>query len=284
MDIAGLKTIQSRLAADEDQALRETDKLIQGQPTNPGQYMQAVQLVQSGQPNPDTGQPFSTMQEAQAFAQDQALQPLTYEDLETHLRIHSLYMKSSEFEALSSDIQARFVQHFVNTRTVLLNLPHQDKQDMRVTLGLNGTVGPTVAAAILRNKGIMDATPEAMAEPPLETSVYDSVDKPNTDAEGNKPLDSLQQAHAMQQQEEQHGLTAAKATAEAALAEKRVSQADAAHSDQQAHTADAHTMSQAERLQKMRHAEELHQARLAKAKSDAKGPPPESKPGGHPRG
>jgi hypothetical protein len=266
MPIAGLKTIQQRLAADEDQALRETDKLIKGQPTNPGAYQQAVQLAQSGQPNPETGQPFQNEQEAQAFVMKQALSPLSFEDLQTHLRIHAQYMKSVEFESLGPDVQQRFIQHFMQTREVFFSLPQHDPHDMRVTLGLNGTVGPTVAAAILRNKGIMAATPEAMAEPPLETSVYDSTDAPNTDSTGNNPLDALEQQHAMQQQEEQHGLTAAKATAEAALAEKRVAQADTAH----AHATDTQTMSQAERLQKMRHAEELHQARL---KQMAKPPP-----------
>jgi hypothetical protein len=258
MPIAGLKTIQARLAADEDQALRETDKLISGQPTNPNAYMQAVQAVQTGQPNPQTGQPFQNMQEAQAFVMQEALSPLPYEDLQTHLAMHSLYMKSVEFEALGPDVQQRFVQHFMLTRQTLMSMPHADKNDMRVTLGLNGTVGPTVASEILRNKGIIGATPEAMAEPPLETSVYDSTDKPNVEAEGNHPLDDLARQHAMQQQEEQHGLTAAKATAEAALAEKRVSQAEHQH----AHDTDAQTMSQSERLQKMRHAEEIHQEKL----------------------
>jgi hypothetical protein len=272
MPIAGLKTIQQRLAADEDQALRETDKLIAGQVINTGAYAQAQQAIQAGAPNPDTGQPFQNPGEAQQFLLKQALSPLTYEDLETHLRIHSQYMKSVEFEALGPDVQQRFVQHFMLTRELLFSLPQHDPHDMRVTLGLNGTVGPTVAAAILRNKGIMAATPEAMAEPPLETSVYDSTDAPNTDATGNNPLDAMQQQHAMQQQEEQHGLTAAKATAEAALAEKRVSQADTAH----AHATDAQTMSQAERLQKMRHAEELHQARL---KQMAQKPEPPKQPG-----
>lgn len=286
MPIAGLKTIQAALAADEDWSNRAIDKLISGQPLDTAGYMQAMQAAQQmmADPNADPDMdgvpdpPEVKMQYAQQSIMQAALTPPLWADLTTFMRTVSIYMKGPEFDQLDPNVQGRFSMAYSNAMQAYMRMPRIDKDDMRVTLGLSGTVGPTVAAEILQHKGIIGATPQTMAEPPLETSVYDSTDKPNVEAEGNHPLDDMAKAHAMMQQEEQHGLTAAKATAEAALAEKRV--ADAGQSS--AHAQQLHE-------QRMRHAEQVHQERLRQMKKpkpapDSKGPPPESRPGGRPRG
>ena len=65
-----------------------------------------------------------------------------------------------------------------------------------------------------------------MAEQPLETEIYDSVDKVDQGGAGNNPLDDMEKAITMQQTEDLHQVQLAEATAKAGLAVKRAVQSD----------------------------------------------------------
>lgn len=247
LPVAGLKGIQQRMASDEDFAHRQIEKLVKGIPLNVPALEQAIQQVQTTGINPATGTFFASPEEAQAFVEQAALSPQPFENHQVSMYVLSLHMKSVEFERYPPDVQQRFHTYYGALSQALAQSQVQP-EDVRVTLGLNGTVGPTVAADILQRKGVQAATPETMAEPPLETSVYDSMDKPDTDEAGNDPLTQAEQMMSMQQAQAAHDLKQAKSVHQLAQA-----QASAEQSAQSA-------------AQKQRHAEELHQERLRQAR------------------
>lgn len=261
LGISNLSGIAKQMAGDEDQAYREIEKLLLGQPINPMAAQQAASAVQGGQPNPETGQPFQSMEEAQAFVMQAALSPLPWENLQVHLRVLQEYMVTPEFERYSPEIQQRFIQHFSLTQQTMAQQVAQQSapgQPVRTTLSLKGTVGPTVAAEILQKSGVPQATPEQFTEAPLETSVYDSMDIPDQDEAGNDPLSETDVQMASQTMQ----LQQAKGAHEMALANQRMT-----HTEQ---TAD---QSAASHAQKMSHAEEVHQQRLQQMKQQASRPP-----------
>jgi hypothetical protein len=125
--------------------------------------------------------------------------------------------------------------------------PMPEPQAPRVTYQVKATAGPTASSKILERAGVQ-VTPDDMSEPPLETWVSDSVDKPDTDAAGpGEEANNLaeaaktvleagiadtqakqqavlrQQQHdqQMSQSEELHGHAVRKADAEASTAEKK---------------------------------------------------------------
>ncbi len=224
LDVANLSGIQAQMAADEEQAYREHEKLLKGEIVNGSAVQQAMGAVNQGI-NPQTGEPLQSPEEAQAILMQASVSPLEYENAPAHAEVHRLYMTSVEFESLPPEIQGRFIQHFVLTmQKIQQSQPVPD--NVKTTLSLKGTVGPTGAAAIMNRSGIPEITPDIMSEPPLETSVYDSIDKPDMDDAGNDPLTSTEQLMSMQQAEEEHGLKMAKAAHEVALARKRADQSD----------------------------------------------------------
>jgi hypothetical protein len=218
LPIAGLKTVESRLQSDEDFAFRKITKLLRGEPLNVPAMMQAVQVVESTGMNPQTGEMFQSPDEAIAFVEQAALQPHPFENLQATAVVLSQHMKSAEFEKYEPDVQARFLQHFEMIRGSLAESAVSG-EPVKTTLSLKGTVGPTVAADILKRNGIQAANAETMAEPPLETSVYDSVDKVDADGAGNDPMSDIESQMAMRQSEEVHQLRVAKAAHELAKAE-----------------------------------------------------------------
>ena len=249
MPIAGLKVIQSRMAAGEEMALREHDKLLRGEPVNVVAMMQAIEQVKTGM-NPETGEMFMSPEEASGFVETAALTPLPYENLQQHASLHALHMQSVEFERYPPEIQARFLQHHMLTVQQLQGMS-TPSEPIKTSLALKGTVGPTVAAEILQQNGIKGATPETMAEPPLETSVYDSVDKPDMDEAGNDPLTDQDRLLAMEQNEEKHQLQMAKAQHELARAERE------------------HEAAEEDRGERRRREEETHQERLKQMRKPA---------------
>lgn len=261
LGISNLSGIAKQMAGDEDQAYREIEKLLLGQPTNPMAAQQAVQAIQSGQPNPQTGQPFASQEEAQAFIMSAAFSPLPWENLGVHIRVLQEYMVTPEFEKYSPEIQQRFIQHFSLTQQTMAQQAAQQSapgQPVRTTLSLKGTVGPTVAAEILNKSGVPQATPEQFTEAPLETSVYDSMDLPDQDVAGNDPLSEQD----MQMTAQTMSLQAAKGAHEMALTQQRMT-----HTEQSAQQSDqAHQ-------QKLSHAEEIHQAKLQQMRQQAQRPP-----------
>jgi hypothetical protein len=266
LPIAGLKGVQSRIASDEDFASRKIDKLIKGEPLNPAAMQQAIMAVQQTGQNPDTGDFFSSPEEAMAYVQSAALKPYLFENLQLSMHVVAEAMKAPEFEKYPPEVQSRFEDHFSQLRQTMFSIPQIDPNGVRVTLGLNGTVGPTAAAEILRKKGLYDITPDTMMEEPLETSVYDSVDKADADDAGNDPLTQLDQMLTIQAAQSSSQLKDAKTAQALAHAQGQAEQSaqqKAAEADRQAQLHEQ-AMTHAEQLhqQKLKQAEEAHQKQL----------------------
>lgn len=228
LDVADLKGIAAMFAADEEQAYREHDKIAEGQPVNVTGALQALQAVQQGI-NPNTGQPLGPQDNPQQIIEQAGLQPNRFENFETHLETHALYMKSVEFESLPPEVQQRFVDHWNATLQVYLSLPKPpDKvEGTRTTLQLKGTVDPETASQILFRNGVYEANAQNLSQPPLDTWVTDDLTVPEVQSSGNSHLDELQQLQGMQHAEEQHQMAQAKSAADIALTQKRTEQAAA---------------------------------------------------------
>jgi hypothetical protein len=248
LDIADLKGLAAEMAADEDQAQREIDKLIEGGIINPEEVQNAEAALQQGK-NPDTGDPIQSPQEAQQIIKTAGLKPRTGENYDTHLTVLGNFMKSIEFEGLPLETRQDFIQHWNLTLQAKMALPQMpaEPKPVQTTLQLKGTVGPTVAAEILGRSGVPMVTPEQMAEPPLETWVTDSVDKPDTDAAGPG-----QEANQLSQ-------------AAATVLQSNATIADAAHKAQErkATSGLTHSRLDAAHMQKMDQAQQMHDQRMA---------------------
>lgn len=226
MDLADMRSVTDGMAQDEDHALREHDKILNGIPTNMQAYQSYMSALQQGF-NPETGEPLQQQAEMQMLVQKAQIMPTPYENVGIHLEVHRKYLTSGEFETLPEPVQALYLMHYQLTQQQAASqTPQVQPQPIRTSLQLKGTVGPTAAAEILRNSGVSGATPEVMAEQPLETEVYDSVDKMDQGSAGNNPLDQIEQAVALQQADDLHQVKMAEATAKAGLAVKRVAQSD----------------------------------------------------------
>jgi hypothetical protein len=203
LDMGDMEGVAREFAADEDHANRELQALIEGEPINPEAMQQAIIQLQQGI-NPETGQPLQPGEDPQQIVEKASLQPLSYENSQTHDSVMHLYMVSPEFAALPPHIKQRFVIHDGLTKEALQtqSLAQPEPVAPRVTLQLKGTTGPTGASAILNKSGVHEVTPEVMTEPPLETWVTDSMDKIDTDEAGNDPL--TDQEVQMKQQEMLH--------------------------------------------------------------------------------
>lgn len=197
LDMADFKTLQAQFQADEEQAMREHDKLIDGAVINQAANAQAQQQLMMAMMNPDvdpmTNQPLPMSQELLQQSMDAGLQPLPFENHAAHLETHALYMKSPEFEMLPLDVQERFQKHFMLTQQALdaKNLPTGEAP--KVSLQLRGAVGPTTGSKIIGNSGIKGVTPQELLEPPLDTVVIDNKDKPNAEAPGSAAIGGLQE-------------------------------------------------------------------------------------------
>jgi len=176
LDMADFKSLQMQFEADEEQAMREHDKLIDGgiineQAAKQAQEQLMMSMMQGGDIDPQLLQ-----QSVEA-----GLQPLAYENKAIHLEAHSAYMKSAEFETLPEMIRNQFYKHFELTQMAV----QQDNQPVgespRVSLQLRGAIGPTTGAKIIGNSGIKGVTPQEMLEPALDTVVIDNKDKPNAE-------------------------------------------------------------------------------------------------------
>jgi hypothetical protein len=254
LPIAGLKAIQSRMQADEEQALREIDKLIKGEPINPIAQQQAAAMAQSTGMNPQTGEMFKSPEEMMQFIDQAGLQPHPFENMVVHLSVLAQHMKGVEFERYDPEVQQRFLIHFMMTADAQRAVP-QMTEPIKQTISYKATLGPTAAAKVMNQHGGIDVTPEIMSEPPLETSVYDSMDKPDQDEAGNDPMSDWEKGLMVEQQQEQADLKTAKAMSEAALADKRTAHADALHEQTVRHGEDAHA-------QKMTQQDEMHAERV----------------------
>lgn len=267
LDVADVKGLVSRIEADEDMALREHELLMHGQPTNPLALQQAMQQVQQFMDDPTADldgdgipdEPQAKLAQAQQMLEQAAIQPQPFEDYSAHLETHGSYMKSVEFSKLQPQVQQGFIDHYSATLQTFMNLPHvPDPKAVTTTLQLKGTVGPTAAAEILNRTGVLDVTPEQMAEQPLETWVIDSIDKPDTDEAGNDPFTQAEQMQQMQLNQAKADLSASETAHKAALAHSASAHADAGASQAQRHAEERHA-------QEMAHRAEMHRAKIKAA-------------------
>ena len=197
LDMADFKTLQAQFEADEEQAMRENDRLIVGEPINKPAAIKAQQelmmQIENPQVDPNTGQPAAVTPEALMQVMDAGLAPLPFENHASHLETHALYMKSPEFEDLPLEIQERFQKHYQFTMTAMQESANVQGQPAKVSLQLRGAVGPTTGSKILTQSGLKGVTPQELLEPPLDTVVIDNKDKPNAPDAGGEAIAGLQE-------------------------------------------------------------------------------------------
>lgn len=255
LDLADMRSVTHAMAIDEDHATREHDKMLHGQPLNLQAHQQWLGMIQQGQ-NPEDGTPIRDPQLAQQLYEKSLVLPLPYENYAVHKEVHEAYMKTTEWETLPEQIQARYLMHAQLTSEVLQAQPPQvAAEPVKTTLHLQGTVGPTSAAAILGASGV-PVTPENMAEEALATNIYDSVDKVDAESAGNDPFTPFEQAQTIRQAEDEHQLKQAEATAKVMLAQHRVAKA-ASEVDQMR---DSHEQDKSQK-------DEVHRERIRKLRA-----------------
>jgi len=185
LDMADFKTLQAQFQADEDQAMREHEKLIDGVSINGAAAMEAeaqiMSVMQNPEFDPETGQAMPLDENMLQEAMDAGLRPLPFENKAAHLETHATFMKSKEFEVLPPDVQARFFTHYQLTQQAMAEEAAPTGEPPRVSLQLRGAVGPTVGSKMLNQAGVENVSPEELLEPPLDTVVIDNKDKPNAD-------------------------------------------------------------------------------------------------------
>ena len=202
LDIADLKGLAMQFQAAEDKALRENDKLAEGNLIlNETEYEQAINDIQSGRAQGPDGKPITDPNMAQDYLRTAGLKPEPFENFQVELDAHANWMMSPEFESLPTEIRTAGIDHFSATLQAMMALPKPvEFKAVQPTLQIKSTAGPTAVADILNKAGILDVTPETMAEPPLETWVSDSVDKPNAEPTGEEKAQQQAQAAAQLQQ------------------------------------------------------------------------------------
>ena len=197
LDLADFDNLQAQFQADEDQAMREHDKLIDGMVINVSAARDAeaqmMNQMQNPEFDPETGEPMQMDPNMLQQSMDAGLQPLPFENKATHLETHGAYMKSQEFELLPPDVQGRFYKHFELTQQAVSAESNPPVEPPRVSLQLRGAVGPTVGSKMLNQAGVENVTPEELLEPPLDTVVIDNKDKPNAGDETAMDQSKIQQ-------------------------------------------------------------------------------------------
>ena len=210
MDMADFKGLQMQFEADEEQAMREHDKLMDGAIINEAAAheaeMQMMQLMMNPPVDPNTGMPQEIDPQMLQGLGEAGLQPLPYESKAAHLEVHSSFMKSAEFESMPMEIKSRFYKHFELTQAAHQAETGPEGEPPKVSLQLRGTVGPTTGSKILTQSGVKDVTPEELLEPPLETVVMDNLDKANVDeqAQNQQDMQGQQMMSKMQESEMLH--------------------------------------------------------------------------------
>jgi hypothetical protein len=200
MDMADFKGLQMQFEADEEQAMREHERLLEGGIINEEAARQAQeQLMMSMMEAP--GEPIDPPLLQQSV--EAGLQPLAFENKAVHMETHAQFMKSAEFESMPLEIKQQFYKHFEFTQQAMSEESSSEGTPPRVSLQLRGTVGPTTGSKILSNSGIPGVTPEEMLEPPLETVVFDNLDKPNADNDVGSARDEQQMRFLQELQEQQ---------------------------------------------------------------------------------
>lgn len=178
--------MQSEIALDEDQALRENQMMIQGQILNPEEFQKALGLLRQNL-NPETMQPLQPTDDPRMLLLRASLKPTLVENLELHLDRHGNLIKSQSFQQFPPIVRERFLVHFDLTRTLYLSLPLMPTVMVppKTTLNLRADVGASTVAQVLQRSGVPEGNAQTIAtEPPLETvvSVTDQLMNAPTDA------------------------------------------------------------------------------------------------------
>lgn len=218
LDIPDLSGLQQKLNNDEDQALREHERLLEGQPLNPvaqmGAMQQIQQQLQSGQQpvNPKTGQPFQGPQDAQAFIEAAALDVSIYDNDDAHMEVHGSQLKSGECENWPMQARLMLETHFQNHMTRKISLA---PSDIKTTLSLKAGITPDVAAQALQSEGLRNVTPEMFSnEAIMETWKTEDTSEQEMapdvllqEAKSQEELQQMQEQHAMQMAQQHQAMT-----------------------------------------------------------------------------
>jgi hypothetical protein len=232
-DLADMRSIAAKHAADEDQAYREHEKILQQEPLNQVAWEEAQQMVMQGL-HPETGEPFQQIEEVQDALEAAALAPNPAENSATHLDIHHDFMVSVEFEGLPSEIQRAYYKHYELTQEKSRQeAPVPEGQSPRVSLSMHGTLGPTVASKIMKQAGV-PAEPQEFMEQPLETLVMDSVDAPDRDEAANDPFTEEERLADLEMRASKHAAEMAKVEQSMSLEERKFKLAEAQAAAQRA--------------------------------------------------
>lgn len=176
LDMADFKNLQMQFEADEEQAMREHDRLLDGGIVNEQAAKQANDQLMMGIMQGGEVDPMMLQQSVEA-----GLQPLAFENKAVHLEVHAQFMKSAEFESLPQMIKDQFYKHYEFTQQAIQAETSPQGDAPRVSLQLRGAVGPTVGSKMLNQAGVAGVTPQELLEPPLDTVVIDNKDKPNAE-------------------------------------------------------------------------------------------------------
>lgn len=272
LEVADVKGLVSKIEADEDMALREHEKLKYSEPLNVLALQEAMQQAQQlmADPNADPNgdgipdAPEEKMQMVEQMLQQAAVQPFPFEDMAAHLDTHASYMKTNEFSKLPPQVQQNFVDHWNATQQAIQSIPQTpEPRAVQTTLQLKGTIGPTAAAEILNKGGVLEVTPEQMAEQPLETWVTDSLDKPDVEEAGNDPFTQAEQLVSMRNQQLKEETSAMNVAHQAALRHGADRRSAATEEQQMRHR-------EAEHEQKLRHDEESHEQEMRQSAQQAR--------------
>lgn len=267
LDIADLEGLAAQFKADEDHAYREHDRLLEGQPLNMLAMQTAIQMVQMGQAMDERGQPIQDQQQAEQYVHTESLRPWPFEAYDAHIQVHAIFMKSKEFEKLPPQIQNDFITHYNLTVQALMSIPKPvEFQAVKPTLQIKATAGPTPISKILEKAGLQ-ITPQEMSEPPLETWVTDSMDKPDQDEAANDPLS---EADLMLKQQE-YASKVADAALRSGKADIDLGQSQQSHEMSQMHEA---------QMQEQKVREAAAKAALAEKKAEQSDFRPKPKPKG----
>jgi hypothetical protein len=139
-----------------------------------------------------------------------ALRPGPADNHQSHADTHALFIKSVEFEGLDPEMQDKFFTHLALTQEAMQAPPQPIEP--RVGLQIRSTLGPTATGELLRRAGV-EVPAEAMTEPPLESVVFDSIDKLDAEGEDADPMAQAERQAAIMKTEAQAELARAQALA-----------------------------------------------------------------------
>lgn len=224
LDIPDLSGVQQKLATDEDQALREHERLLSGEPLNPMAQMTAMKQMQAqlaiGQPplDAETGQPLESSEEAQDYLENTALDINIFDNDDVHMEVHGGQLKSAESENWPMEARLSLATHYGKHLQRKISLA---PSDIKTTLRLQSGITPDVAALALQSEGLRSVTPEMF----FNEEVMDTWKTQDTSEAAVDPQTIVQQQHAeeqLQQLQEKHAM-------EMAQMHQQMGHADALH-------------------------------------------------------